>query len=249
MGNTCCNEEKESSQMNTSMKLTGKELKKPETNQNTVRSNYELNSSQIDKNHIPPASVAIACSTMNELDINVQSTFVSLTSFPRNIPNEKISNPEFGPFKYPKGETYEGQYLYGKRDGYGVCIFADGSLYEGLWENDKMDGKGRFIYTNEDVYEGDFKEGLPHGKGELKHQDGTGYDGDWVKGQKMGIGSEKWPDGTSYVGGFSMGMKHGKGVFRWPDGARHEGNFVDNRIEGKGNFFFKTLLRKARLAG
>lgn len=234
MGNTCCTDEKESSQMVTTMKHTGKETKTQDSKNLRSNINLNLNGSQIDKNHAPQSSVASTCSSMNELHSDTQRALISLQSFPRDLNSDKINNPELGPYKYPNGDTYEGQYSYGKRDGFGVCISKEGSLYEGYWENDQMEGKGRMIYTNGDVFEGVFKQGLPNGKGELKHSDNTGYEGNWVNGEKEGIGSERWPDGTSYSGGFKNGMKHGKGLFRWPDGTKHEGEFFENRIEGKG---------------
>jgi len=34
------------------------------------------------------------------------------------------------------GKVYNGDFVEGKRHGYGVCKFPDGSKYEGYWEND-----------------------------------------------------------------------------------------------------------------
>jgi hypothetical protein len=43
---------------------------------------------------------------------------------------------------YPNGSRYEGQWLNGRRHGYGVWTRPDGTMYVGEWENDKPQGQG-----------------------------------------------------------------------------------------------------------
>ena len=43
-----------------------------------------------------------------------------------------------------KGGVYEGQFLNGKRQGYGRLIWYDGSYYEGMFEDDGQNGQGKF---------------------------------------------------------------------------------------------------------
>ena len=63
--------------------------------------------------------------------------------------------PVLGPFKYKNGDTYEGQYMDGKRVGFGRLVDAIGSVYEGYWENDQREYFGRFVSNDGDYYIGE----------------------------------------------------------------------------------------------
>ena len=54
---------------------------------------------------------------------------------------------------YPNGDTYEGEYDKGKRQGYGVYSFSDGERYEGQWYQDQQHGKGIFYFANNNKYD------------------------------------------------------------------------------------------------
>ena len=45
---------------------------------------------------------------------------------------------------YPNGDKYEGGWLNGEKQGYGVYLYSDGSRFEGDWKNDDKNGKGTF---------------------------------------------------------------------------------------------------------
>ena len=62
---------------------------------------------------------------------------------------------------YQNGDSYEGDWVNGKRDGKGKMIYANGDAYEGDWVN----GKGKMIYANGDSYEGDWLNDKRDGKG------------------------------------------------------------------------------------
>jgi len=69
-------------------------------------------------------------------------------------------------FTFKSGATYEGEWLGGNRDGFGVQIWSDEAKYEGKswreawnkrlgkWKNNKIHGKGTFLHTSGDIYEG-----------------------------------------------------------------------------------------------
>lgn len=59
-----------------------------------------------------------------------------------------------GPMTLKNGATYQGQWMSGLRDGYGVQLWPDGSRYEGNWRNDKANGQGKLVHADGDVYEG-----------------------------------------------------------------------------------------------
>lgn len=60
--------------------------------------------------------------------------------------------------QYPMRNQYIGDFLYGKRHGYGVILYANGSKYEGDWLDDKKSGRGVFTFKNGRIFEGIFVE-------------------------------------------------------------------------------------------
>lgn len=119
-----------------------------------------------------------------------------------NKNSEKFQNlPILGPYKYPDGTTYTGQYKKGKRHGLGEQVWLDGSVYQGYWENDSSHGIGIQCFSQGDVYKGEWFEGMSHGNGEYYHSiDQITYCGEWVKGAQEGKGKEVYGDGSVYEG-------------------------------------------------
>ena len=62
------------------------------------------------------------------------------------------------------GETHEGFYVGGKKNGFGIMKNVFGQIYEGYFKNDLFDGSGKLLLPNGYLYEGDFKEGKKNGK-------------------------------------------------------------------------------------
>lgn len=104
------------------------------------------------------------------------------------------------------GKWYDihGNYVNGKRHGYGVMTWPDGSSYRGEFYNDEITGKGKYIYA-----------------------DGKIYTGPMVKGKANGIGILEWPDGTRYEGEFVDNRMEGKGTLIYPDGRTLKGRFIN----------------------
>lgn len=100
-----------------------------------------------------------------------------------------------GPYQYDDG-SYLGQYLFGRKHGYGTFVrnnfcgtgilklkvMADGGIYEGFWENDNEHGTGRIIYYD--------------GIRIMSNHLGESYDGDWIDGSAHGMGTFVYKDGT-----------------------------------------------------
>mmetsp|Transcript_32891 Transcript_32891/g.57483 ORF Transcript_32891/g.57483 Transcript_32891/m.57483 type:complete len:372 (-) Transcript_32891:1373-2488(-) len=55
---------------------------------------------------------------------------------------------------YKNGGVYDGQWLGGFRDGWGIMVWADGSIYRGFWSFGYPKGEGKFTYSDHDVYDG-----------------------------------------------------------------------------------------------
>ena len=81
-----------------------------------------------------------------------------------SIPDHTTYHSEMG---YLEGR-YIGQFVDGRRNGYGVFYFNSGDKYEGYWVNDKRNGNGTYYFKQEECkYVGDWKNDLRHGKGFL----------------------------------------------------------------------------------
>ena len=47
----------------------------------------------------------------------------------------------------PNGDTYDGWWVNGKREGQGIYFYANGDRYEGDWKNDCKHGKGIYVHS------------------------------------------------------------------------------------------------------
>jgi len=117
-------------------------------------------------------------------------------------PNRRIKKDEV---TLPNGAKYTGEWLNGKRDGYGVQIWVDSSRYEGHWSHDKANGQGKLFHADGDIYEGGWMDDKAHGFGKYTHANGATYEGEWKEDKQDGNGTETWPDGAKYRGSYSDG--------------------------------------------
>ena len=98
------------------------------------------------------------------------------------------------------GESrFEGTYVQGVREGYGVMRFANGEEYQGLWSKDKRNGQGTYRYANGDVFSGMWVEDKKHGNGAYVYGNKAQIAGDWRNGDLV---RGKWimPEYSSYHG-------------------------------------------------
>ena len=73
----------------------------------------------------------------------------------------------------PDGKLYRGNFVKGKRNGYGATYDKDGKLLRsGNYENDKLFGEGEMNYDNGDRYVGYFQNGIKHGEGKYTTSNG-----------------------------------------------------------------------------
>ena len=83
----------------------------------------------------------------------------------------------------PDGSVYQGDWLDGKRSGYGSWSRADGTRYVGYWEDDKPSGEGIILFADGTTYSGSWKEGKRDGQGTLTYPDGRKLTGLWSANQ------------------------------------------------------------------
>lgn len=155
---------------------------------------------------------------------------------------------------------YAGEWLNGKRSGYGDAIFQNGDSYFGEWKDDTYCGVGRYRYSNGDVYDGEWVNNLPngtgqyfsktfkyggewcegwiHGFGRIDFDNGDIYEGDFCEGKKCGQGLYQYANGNVYEGEFYNDHINGLGVYTFADGNRYEGEFTDGKIHGNGTLYY-----------
>lgn len=55
------------------------------------------------------------------------------------------------------GDKYDGNWISGYKNGFGVYLFANGDFYEGNFRNDGIEGKGKYFWKKENlIFNGDF---------------------------------------------------------------------------------------------
>ena len=87
--------------------------------------------------------------------------------------------------------------------------------YEGDWVDGRYDGYGVEAYANGSRYRGQYRHGLREGYGVYFFRSGERYSGEWRGGQSEGVGVQTCRDGSRYVGEFRQGEKHGKGTYKY----------------------------------
>lgn len=163
-----------------------------------------------------------------------------------------------GKIKYKNGAVFDGNFYYGKMEGWGILLtasntthigdykanklwngsgaasFSKSSYYEGEIVNGRYEGKGEFV---NDGYEGEWKAGLNHGSGLEVHSDGSSYAGSYQFGKRNGVGIHCSSNKVVYKGQFYAGFKHGEGTIEYPNGKKFMGRFTQGRIQSSQGYF------------
>ncbi|KAL8495720.1 hypothetical protein ACS0TY_019732 [Phlomoides rotata] len=116
---------------------------------------------------------------------------------------------------YSNGDVYEGEFHKGKCSGSGVYYYYMSGRYEGDWIDGKYDGYGVETWARGSRYRGQYRQGLRHGFGVYRFYTGDVYAGEWSSGQSHGCGVHTCEDGSRYVGEFKWGVKHGLGHYHF----------------------------------
>ncbi len=128
------------------------------------------------------------------------------------------------------GTEYIGDWLNGRRHGFGVQTTPDGGSGVGEWVQDGL-VYGTYYYVDGATYHGHFKDGLRHGEGTLTASDASIYRGHWKEGFLHGLGTWITRD-AKYVGGFQNGLWHGQGTMTFYDGTVLEGIWLNGEFTG-----------------
>jgi hypothetical protein len=75
----------------------------------------------------------------------------------------------FGKLKFPSGNSYEGNFVYGTRDGQGTFVFATGNILTATFKNNQP-VQGSFFYVNENTtFSGSFNDDGTPKSGDYKY--------------------------------------------------------------------------------
>lgn len=116
---------------------------------------------------------------------------------------------------YSNGDFYEGEFHKGRCNGSGVYNYFANGRYEGDWVDGRYDGYGIEGWARGSRYKGQYRQGVRHGYGVYRFFTGDSYAGEWCNGQSHGVGVQTCSDGSCYVGGFKCGVKHGLGTYHF----------------------------------
>lgn len=110
--------------------------------------------------------------------------------------------------------------------------------YEGDWIDDKMDGFGIYTYANGDIYEGEFKNNMHHGYGKYFFCDGSYYTGEWNNHKFHGSGRYNDINNIKWDGEFRNGEYKSKEQARLKEEKR-----IENKTKQIQSQYKKFLLQ------
>ncbi|CAH2069052.1 unnamed protein product [Thlaspi arvense] len=139
---------------------------------------------------------------------------------------------------YSNGDVYEGEYHKGKCSGSGVYYYYMSGRYEGDWVDGKYDGYGVETWARGSRFRGQYRQGLRHGYGVYRFYTGDMFSGEWTSGQSHGCGVHTCEDGSRYVGEFKWGVKHGLGHYHFRNGDVYAGEYFADKMHGFGVYGF-----------
>ncbi|XP_058222367.1 uncharacterized protein LOC131332259 [Rhododendron vialii] len=153
---------------------------------------------------------------------------------------EKIAGSGCWVQVYSNGDVYEGEFHKGKCSGSGVYYYYMSGRYEGDWVDGKYDGYGVETWARGSRYRGQYRQGLRHGFGVYRFYTGDVYGGEWSNGQSHGCGIHTCDDGSRYVGEFKWGVKHGLGHYHFRNGDVYAGEYFADKMHGFGMYRFAS---------
>uniref|UniRef100_A0A673FX90 VPS9 domain-containing protein n=1 Tax=Sinocyclocheilus rhinocerous TaxID=307959 RepID=A0A673FX90_9TELE len=142
-----------------------------------------------------------------------------------------------------KEAMYEGRWVSGKPNGWGVVKWPDERMYTGTFKNGLEDGFGDYVVPNKnlnscDHYQGQWKDGKMHGFGTFRYASGEIYEGSFQDNMRHGHGMLRSGklNSTSpsvFIGQWQYDKKSGYGVFDdITRGEKYMGMWLDDQRQG-----------------
>ena len=130
---------------------------------------------------------------------------------------------------WPGGTKYEGEFKADKFHGKGI-ITKGRSKYAGDFVHGRKEGYGFMVFEGASTYEGEWRGGRMEGFGEYILSDGSRYEGSWENGLKSDLGMHTKANGERFDGNWKGGKKNGDGVYRWNNGKTRKGIWHDDKL-------------------
>lgn len=132
-----------------------------------------------------------------------------------------------GSLKLSSTEEYAGNFLKGRRSGFGAMKGLNYS-YTGEWENDKMHGYGKLVYPDGTIFQGRIENNQPV-NGTYNLANGARYTGNILDGLYDSDGVLEI-EGKICKGKWKHGKMHGMGEVNYSDGKIISGNFENGEL-------------------
>ena len=150
-----------------------------------------------------------------------------------------------GVYRWGNGDSYDGEWKLGKKDGEGTLTGKDFGTFTGQWRNGKEHGRGLHVYPDGCRFEGTFKDGKRwEGKGTFVIG-GDKFEGEMEAGKLHGHGVFRWGN-YCYDGEWKLGKEDGEGTLtikgcstftgQWRDGKKHGHGVVTSTKKGEEGF-------------
>jgi hypothetical protein len=120
-----------------------------------------------------------------------------------------------------------------------------GNYYEGEWIDGLGNGYGIFNSSSGFRYYGNFKNFTPNGYGVYKWESGATYSGDLVNGRPHGFGIMYNSDGSTYIGEHKIGKYDGQGIHTSKNGRQQEGIWKEGNLVANVNVDVQKIEKKS----
>lgn len=124
-----------------------------------------------------------------------------------------------GKITYANKFQYDGEWKFGKKEGFGLLTFPCGSEYLGRFENDKMHGEGVIWIGEKESFTGSWENGKIIGEGIHYRPDGSIFTGQFEDGEKNGKGMIVWASRDTMWGSWKNGLQENTSRFQFADGS------------------------------
>lgn len=133
--------------------------------------------------------------------------------------------------KWADGRIFKGEFEQDSMT-YGELTFPNGNSYIGQFVDSKLNGFGVLKTVGESEYSGQFFDGLKQGKGKIKYENGNYYDGEFFKGKKHGQGLFYWAsESKTYEGDWFNNKPHGVGYISEFGNAKIKALFQEGELQ------------------
>lgn len=166
--------------------------------------------------------------------------------------NERRKPHGHGIKHYKTGVVFEGEYVDGKANGFGITTFPDGRRLEADRVDDGVTGHAKWYMGDKLIAEGDYDKGKLTGNWVFhrhEHMEGTYVDGkkngkwvfwcddyrrevEYAYGVMNGPFDIRYKDGIHSTGEYLRGKKSGRWADEFPDGTRIDKGYKKNKEEG-----------------